>query len=103
MSKSETDYNTTIRNFKIFSQSLSDCSGTRTGNHLVTKPTLNHLAKLTFFKMIELCCVLWVLICTVHLLYVLNMPRTHFIVNPFTVAAWMSRNSLLETDGMSDV
>ena len=30
-------------------------------------------------------------------LYVLIMSRTHFTVNPHSIFAWMSRNSLLET------
>ena len=29
-------------------------------------------------------------------LYVLIMSRTHFRVNPHSIVAWMSRNSLLE-------
>ena len=39
-----------------------------------------------------------VLICTVQCiwLYVLIMSRTHFRVNPLSIIAWMSRNSLLK-------
>ena len=36
-------------------------------------------------------------------LFVLIMSRTHFGVNPHSIVAWMSRNSLLETDAMSEV
>ena len=36
-------------------------------------------------------------------LYVLIMSSTHFRVNPHSIAAWMSRNSLLETGVKSEV
>ena len=36
-------------------------------------------------------------------LYVLIMLRTRFRVNPRSIFAWMSRNSLLETGTMSEV
>ena len=55
-----------------------DCNGTRTNNHLVSKRTLNHLAKLT--KMIELSCEYSPIRCI--WLYVLIMSRTRFRVNP---------------------
>ena len=51
--------------------------------------------------MIELCCEhlserwIW--------LYVLVMSRTHFRVNPHSIFAWMSRNSLLKTGATSDM
>ena len=34
-------------------------------------------------------------------LYVLIMSRTHFRVNPHSIVAWMSRNSLLEAGAKS--
>ena len=43
--------------------SLIGSNGIQTHNHLVCKQTLNHLAKLAKW----LGCVVWVLICTVHL------------------------------------
>ena len=36
-------------------------------------------------------------------LYVLAMSRTRFGVNPHSIVAWMSRNSLLETGAKSEV
>ena len=36
-------------------------------------------------------------------LYVLIMSRTRFRVNPHSIVAWMSRNSLLETAAKSEV
>ena len=36
-------------------------------------------------------------------LYVLIMSRTHFRVNPHSIVAWLSRNSLLETGAISEV
>ena len=36
-------------------------------------------------------------------LYVLNMSRTHFRVNPHSRAAWTSRNSWPETAAKSEV
>ena len=53
----------TIRNASVTKQLLSDCNGIRTHNHLVRKGTLNHLVKLASYWT-----VLWVLICTVHLI-----------------------------------
>ena len=35
-------------------------------------------------------------------LYVLVMSRTHFRVNPHSIFAWMSRDSLLETSVISE-
>ena len=51
--------------------------------------------------MIELCCeylsvgFIW--------LYILIMSRTRFRVNPHSIVAWISRNSLLETGAKSEV
>ena len=36
-------------------------------------------------------------------LYVLIMSRTRFRVNPHSIVAWMSSNSLLETGAISEV
>ena len=36
-------------------------------------------------------------------LYVLVMSRTRFRVNPHSIVAWMSRNSLLEAGAKSEV
>ena len=36
-------------------------------------------------------------------LYVLIISRTHFRVNPHSIVAWMSRNSLLKADTKSEV
>ena len=44
--------------------SLSDCNGTRIHKHLISKETLNHLAKLPNGLS---CILIWVLICTVRL------------------------------------
>ena len=74
----------------------SDCNCTRTQNHLVLKGTLNHLAKLgaeyLFVRYFEYLFVrsIW--------LYALVMSRTRFRVNPNSIAARMSRNSLLKAD-----
>ena len=39
----------------------------------------------------------------IHWLYVLFMSRTRFRVNPYSIVAWMSRNSLLEAGAISKV
>ena len=39
----------------------------------------------------------------VYWLYVLAMSRTRFRVNPHSIVAWMTRNSLLETGAKSEV
>ena len=36
-------------------------------------------------------------------LYVLIMSRTRFRVNPYSIVAWISRNSLLEAGAISKV
>ena len=51
-------------------------------------------------RIIKLCCEYLFVRCI--WLYVLIMSCTHFRVNPHTVAAWMSRNSLLETSMISE-
>ena len=83
--------------------SLSDCNRTWAHNHLVRKWILNHLAKLTlqFFQMIELCCEYLSVRCI--WLYVLVMSCMCFRVNPHSIVAWMSRNSLLEAGTKSEV
>ena len=46
--------------------------------------------------------VVWVIVSGMsNCLYVLIMSRTHFRVNPLSIVAWMSRNSLLEADSKS--
>ena len=71
--------------------SLSDSSGNRTQNQLVSKRTVNHLAKLTKW----LSCVLSTYSVRCIWLYVVIMPCTRFRVNLHSIVAWMSRNSLL--------
>ena len=81
-----------------------DCNRTRTLNHLVCKRILNHLAKLTcfiLFVMTELYCQYFSVRCI--WLYVLVISRTRFWVNPHSIVAWMSRNTLLETGVVSEV
>ena len=70
----------------------SDCNWIRTHNHLVHKRTLNHFSQAG--QMIELCCEYLSVRCI--WLYVFIMSRTRFRVNPHSIVAWMSRNSLLE-------
>ena len=76
---------------------LSDCNWTRTHNHLVHKRTFNHLAKLAKWLSCEYLSVrcIW--------LYLLIMSRTRFRVNPHSIVAWMSRNSLLEAGAKSEI
>ena len=45
---------------------------------------------------------LWVLICTVHLTVCFYHVTYTFRVNPHSIVAWMSRNSLLEADVRSE-
>ena len=71
--------------------SLSDSSENRTQNQLVSKRTVNHLAKLTKW----LSCVLSTYSVRCIWLYVIIMPCTRFRVNLHSIVAWMSRNSLL--------
>ena len=80
--------------------SLSDCKGHRTHNHLVCRQSLNHLAKLNWSKNWV---VLWELICTVHLIVCTYHVTTRLRVNLHSIDFWMSRNSLLETGGISEV
>ena len=83
--------------------SLSDCNWTHTRNHLVHRQTLNHLAKLAILinEIIELCCEYLSVQCI--WLYILIMSRMHFRVNPHSIVAWISRNSLLEAGAKSEV
>ena len=50
--------------------------------------------------MIELCCEYLSVRCI--WLYVFIMSRTRFRVNPHSIVAWMSRNSLLEAGAKSE-
>ena len=52
-------------------------------------------------QMIELCCEYLSVQCI--WLYVFIMSRTHFRVNPHSINAFISRNSLLETGAISEV
>ena len=52
-------------------------------------------------KMTELCCEYLSVRCI--WLYVLMMSRTRFRVNPDSIVAWMSRNSLLEAGAKSEI
>ena len=79
--------------------SLSECNWTRTHNHFVRKPTHNHLAKLTKW----LSCVVSTDLYGGFGCFII-MSRTRFRVNPDSIVAWMSWNSLLEADAeTSDV
>ena len=78
----------------------SDCNWARTQNHLVFKRTLNHLAKLAKWLSCVLCTYLYGGIDCMYL--VLVMSRTRFRVNPHSIVAWMSRNSLLEAGAKSE-
>ena len=77
---------------------LRDCSGTWTYSHFVCKWKFNHLAKLAKFYLfcdyLSVRCI-W--------LFVLIMSRTHFRVDPYSIVAWISRNSLLKADTISEV
>ena len=71
--------------------SLSDCNWTRTHNQLVRKRTLNHLAKLAK-NFLNDWAVVWVLICTVHLIvcsyhvtYAFLICTVHLIVCSYHV------------------
>ena len=77
---------------------MSDCIRTRTHNHLICK-------RIQLFgqigEMTEQCCEY---LSVRHIwLYVLIMSRAHFRVNPHSIVAWVSRNSLLKTDTISEV
>ena len=63
---------------------------TQTHNHLFHKKTLKHCAVSTY-----LYDAFW--------LYVLIMSHMLFRVNPHSIIAWMSRNSLLEAGAKSEV
>ena len=62
---------------------LCESNEIRTQNHLVRKWTLNHLAKLVFPLMIELCCEYLSVRCI--WLYVIIMSRASFRVNPHPI------------------
>ena len=74
----------------------SDCNSTQSQNYLVWKRRLNDLAKLANWLS-------YVLSTYLYWLYVLVMSRMRFKVNPHSIVAWISRNSLLEVDTKSEV
>ena len=75
----------------------SDCNSDRTQNHLVLKRTLKHLAKLTKW----LSCVLSTYLYGAFDCMLLSYNVHVFRVNPHSIVAWMSRNSLLEAGAKS--
>ena len=99
------DWRLPIFSFLILT-SLSVCRGVfRTQSNIYdgdfcenSNKTLNHLAKLTLNDWT----VFWALICMVHLTVYSVMSRTLFRVNPRSIVAWMSRNSLLEAGAKSE-
>ena len=71
-------------------------NGTQTHNYLAQERTLNHLPKLAEW----LSCVVSIYLYGAFDCMFLSCP--YFRVNPHTVVAWMSRNSLLETSMISE-
>ena len=71
---------------------LSDWNFTGTQNHLVRKRALNHFAKLAK----SLSCVASTYLYGAFWLYVVLISCTRFWVNPHSIVAWISTNSLLK-------
>ena len=76
----------------------SDCKWTRTQNHWVLKRALNHLAKLTKW----LNCVLSSYMYGAFDCIILSCPVRVFRVNPHSIVALLSGNTLLEAGAKSE-
>ena len=97
---------------EVFSMGVHISNAYHPTNPTLTKLNYDHLIGNTFNQMDEPCCsaisfnlismqsypMNWEL----FVLYVLVMSRTRFRVNPHSIVAWMSRNSLLEAGAKSE-
>ena len=74
-------------------RSFYDCNWTQAYNHLVHKQTIKHFVKLVF---------IFCFYFHFHFFFLIK-SHTRFRVNPHSIVAWMSSNSLLEADAKSEV